>query len=75
MSITPITAKITKSPNSIKIFKSKNTDEFLYNKVLKIVRDCKAPATFKNEHIDLPSPTKNVLDNLNEQGIHFDEIV
>ena len=74
MSITPIAATAVSLPKKISIIRKENPDQLLFNKVLKIVRGCKAPATFRNEIIELPAPTQPVVDSLKTQGIVFNEI-
>lgn len=75
--------KITNSPsafcgNKIKIAsKAKENIKvpYLYNNVLDIVKECKVPAVFSNDNIEISSVTKDVVKQLKERGIKFDTIV
>lgn len=45
--------------------------KFIYNDVLNIVRRLNVPATFTNKRIELPAPTKDLIDELKKLGISY----
>ena len=73
MYITPITNySFTGDPIRI-IAKSRNNKKhpFLYNEVLAITRKERISATFHNNRIDLPAPTKEAIAQLKLLNIKF----
>jgi len=59
-------------PVTIKPKCKKNIDnQYLYNYVLEITKDFKTSAVFHNNKIELPSPTKEVIEKLKSLGIAY----
>lgn len=70
--IPKITSKITFT--GIKINAKANEEcKYLYNKVLDVVRENKIPAVFATDHIELPTTTQKILDDLKALSIKYEE--
>ena len=78
MKVYPVTSNYFTGINPVKITKNLKDNKnikYLYNDVLDVVNDCRIPAVFGNDRIDLPSPTKAALDKLNSLGIAYKIVV
>ena len=65
-------------PSSVNIpaNSAKNKErQYLYNEVLDLIKECRVPAVISNHGIKLPSPSTQILNRLNETGIHFETII
>ena len=71
MYITPIT-NYSFTSNTIRILAQENKmREYLYLDILNLTRTEKFGASFHTNFIDIPSPTKNVIDKLKSLNIKF----
>ena len=76
MKVPAIAPTVYSNLKSITILPKENAGRtYIFNEVLDLTNKLHTPATFHNNKIEVPTPTKLFLSRLNELGINFNEVV